>query len=74
MVSRCEQQGARRSLFLLRGGARRSVQVTALALGLTLGGPGSADADEGQWTPDQVASLNFETLRARGLELAPAEL
>ncbi len=58
-------------LWARRGGA---VHATALALALALAGPERAAADEGQWTPDQIASLNFETLRARGLELAPAEL
>lgn len=33
-----------------------------------------ADADEGQWMPRQIAELDADELRAKGLELAPREL
>ena len=34
----------------------------------------AARADEGQWTPDQIAQLDGELLRSMGLELSPQEL
>ncbi|MCA9715043.1 MAG: S46 family peptidase, partial [Myxococcales bacterium] len=46
--------------------------MSTLAIGLGLASP--AAADEGQWTPEQIAALDFDSLRARGLELTPAAL
>ncbi len=31
-------------------------------------------ADEGQWTPDQISQLDFDMMRARGLELSAEQL
>jgi hypothetical protein len=33
-----------------------------------------ADAGEGQWLPEQIASLDFELLEAQGLELSPDDI
>ncbi|MDP6963970.1 MAG: S46 family peptidase, partial [Planctomycetota bacterium] len=32
------------------------------------------DAGEGQWLPEQIASLDFDTFAAQGLELSPEEI
>ncbi|HWB81703.1 MAG TPA: S46 family peptidase [Nannocystaceae bacterium] len=51
---------------------RSLAAVVALAALLTLGV--RAEADEGQWMPRQIAELDADELRAKGLELAPSEL
>ena len=34
----------------------------------------NADAGEGQWLPEQIASLDFEKFAEQGLELSPEDI
>jgi len=45
-----------------------------LGLGLAAAFVAHAHADEGQWTPDQIAQLDQAQLKTMGLELTPREL
>ncbi len=59
----------------MRPPAHRFISAgSCLVLAAALCGPAPARADEGQWTPDQIANLDFERLRRRGLELSPEDL
>ncbi|MEZ4427494.1 MAG: S46 family peptidase, partial [Nannocystaceae bacterium] len=46
----------------------------AAAVACSAGAPGIASADEGQWTPDQISTLDLTAARSRGLELTPEQL
>lgn len=48
---------------------RISLATLWLLLGIS-----TAAADEGQWTPDQISQLDFEMMKARGLELSAKQL
>ncbi|MBP7147419.1 MAG: S46 family peptidase [Acidobacteria bacterium] len=48
---------------------QRAVLVVAVALSALAG-----RADEGMWPPDQIGSLDWDKLRARGMELEPADI
>lgn len=53
-----------------------SVTKLVCGVGLTLAllSPRAVRADEGQWTPDQLAELDQAKLASMGLELSPAQL
>ncbi|MCA9663491.1 MAG: S46 family peptidase, partial [Myxococcales bacterium] len=48
--------------------------ASTLLLALTCGFSPRASADEGQWMPEQIADLDHEELRRRGLERTATEL
>ena len=53
--------------------SRLSLVVFTLGLSVSLSST-TASADEGQWMPSQISELDFEMMRARGLELTAEQL
>ena len=53
--------------------SRLSLVVFTLGLSVSLSST-TASADEGQWMPSQISDLDFEMMRARGLELTAEQL
>ena len=48
-------------------------RLSLVTVGIVLAASNAA-ADEGQWTPDQISQLDFEMMKARGLDLSAQQL